>query len=204
MTLVDPTEKKNIKGPYSAMTSSTRHNLHLAHTRNSLITQLLFSDTPLNPLSVPQHLSMWNTEDVSIPDSPQDNEKDNHPGPIEQELVKMAATRGQGIEAMQSGQASIQGKHIDLSEITTLIQAAQSQLAALASRIHSPSRHTEWSLRFDPIANCFGSIQESITELESFAHASSGYDTTPSSASSSTSPDDLERFLMSTGHRAKH
>jgi len=34
MILVDPTEKKAIKGPYSAMTSSVKHNLHLAHTLN--------------------------------------------------------------------------------------------------------------------------------------------------------------------------
>ena len=63
MTLVDPSEKKNLKGPYSAMTSNTRHNLRLAHTINPLITQSFFSDTPLNPFTIPQHLSMWNTED---------------------------------------------------------------------------------------------------------------------------------------------
>ena len=34
--------------------------------------------------------------------------------------------------------------------------------------------------------------------------ASSGYDTVPSSPSSSPSPDELQQFLMSTGHRAKH
>ena len=38
MTLVDPTDKKNIKGPYSAMTSNTRHNLGLVDTLNPLIT----------------------------------------------------------------------------------------------------------------------------------------------------------------------
>ena len=48
-TLVDPTEKKNIKGPYSAMTSNTKYNLHLAHTINPLIEQSFFSTTPLNP-----------------------------------------------------------------------------------------------------------------------------------------------------------
>ena len=107
MTLVDPTEKKNLKGPYSAMTKNTRHNLRLAHTMNPLIEQSFFSTTPLNPFSVPQHLSMWNIEDVPVPDSPQDNENNNHPGPIEQELVQMATTLEQGIEAMQSSQASI-------------------------------------------------------------------------------------------------
>ena len=107
MTLVDPTEKKNIKGPYSAMTNNTRHNLRLAYTINSLIEQTFFSTISLNPLSIPQHLSMWKTEDVPIPDSSQDNENNNHPGPIEQEKVQMAATLKQGIEAMQSGQASM-------------------------------------------------------------------------------------------------
>ena len=52
MILVDPTEKKNLKGPYSAMTSNTRHNLRLAHTLNPLITQSFFSNTPLNPFWV--------------------------------------------------------------------------------------------------------------------------------------------------------
>ena len=105
---------------------------------------------------------------------------------------------------MQSGQASIQGELIDPSETTILIQAAQSQLAALASRIHSPSRHMESSLHLNAITNCFGRIHDSITKLESIALASSGYDTAPSSPSSSPSPDELEQFLMSTGHRAKH
>ena len=85
-----------------------------------------------------------------------------------------------------------------------LIQAAQLQLAALASRLHSPSRHMESSLRLNTITNCFGKIQDSITKMESIALASSGYDTAPPSPSSSPSPDELERFLMSTGPRAKH
>ena len=88
---------------------------------------------------------MWNTEDVPIPDSPQHNENNNHPSPVEQESVQLAATHEQGIEAMQSGQASIQEEPIHPSETTILIQAAQSQLAALASRIHNPSSQMESS-----------------------------------------------------------
>ena len=204
MILIDPTEKKNIKSPYSAMTSNTRHNLRLAPSINALITQSFFSDTPLNPFSVPHHLSIWNTEDVPIPESPQDNKDSHHPSPTEQELVQVATTLEQGMEAMQSGQASIQGESLDPSKSTILIQAAQSQLAALASRIHSPSRHMESSLRLNAVMNGFGRIHDSITKLESIALASSGYDTAPSSPSSSPSPDELERFLMSTGPRAKH
>ena len=204
MTLVDPNEKKNIKGAYSAMTSNTRHNLYLAHTLHPVAEQSFFSTTPLKTFFVPQHLSIWNTEDVPIPDSPQDNENNNHPGPIAQELVQMAATLEQGIEAMQSGQASIQGEPIDPSEAMILIQAAQSQLAALASRIHSPSRHMESALCHNAITNCFGRILDAITKRESIALASSGYETALSSASSRPSPDDFERFLMSTEHRAKH
>ena len=204
MPLVHPTEKKNIKGPYSAMTSNTRHNLRLAHSINPLITKSCFSDTPLKPFSVPQHLSMWNTEDVPIPDPPRDHENNNDGGPTEQELVQVATTLEQGIEATQSGQAGVQGEPIDPSETTILIQAALSQLAALASRIHSPSRYMESFLRLKAITNCFGRIHHSITKLESIALASSGYDTAPSSPSSSPSPDELERFLMSIGHRAKH
>ena len=204
MTLVDPTVKKNLKGPYTAMTSNTRHNLRLAHTINPLNTRSFFSDTPLNPFSIPQHLSMWNSEDVPIPDPLQTGEDSHHPSPTEQELVQVATTLEQAIEAMQSGQASIQGEPIDPSETTIHIQAAQSQLADLASRIHSPSRHMELSLRVNAITNCFGRIHDSITKLESIALASSGYDTARSSQSSSPSPDELERFLISTGHKAKH
>ena len=200
----DPTEKKNIQGSYSTMTSNTRHNLRLAHSINPLITQFFFSDTSLNPFSIPQHLSMWNTEDVPIPDSLQTNEDSHHPSPTEQELVQVATTLEQGIEAMQCGQASIQGEPIDPSQTTILIRAAQSQLAALASRIHSPSGHMELSLRLNAINYYFGGIHDSITKLESIALASSGYDTASSSPSSSPSPDELDRCLMSTGHGAKH
>ena len=116
----------------------------------------------------------------------------------------MATALEQGIEAMQSGQVSILGERIDPSETTIVIQVAQSQLATLVSRIHSPSRHIESSLRLNAITNCFGRIHDSITKLESIALASSGYDTTPSSPTSSRSPDVLEQFLISTGHSAKH
>ena len=93
MILVDPTKKKAIKVPYSAMTSNTIHNLHLTHTQDPTNDPFFYSITPLYPVSVPQHLSMWNTEDVPIPDSPTITQKnDNHPGPIEQELEQMAAT----------------------------------------------------------------------------------------------------------------
>ena len=44
----------------------------------------------------------------------------------------------------------------------------------------------------------------SITKLESIAPAISGYDTTHSSPPSSPAPDELERLLISTGHRAEH
>ena len=162
MTLVDPTEKKNIKGPYSVMASNTRHNIRLGHTINPLITQSFFSDTPLNPFSIPQCLSMWNTEDVPLPDPDQRDENNHHPGPIEQELVQMATTLEQGIEAMQSGQASIQGEPIDPSEIKILIQAAQSHLAAVASRMHSPSRHMKSSLRLNAITTA---LEEFMTPL---------------------------------------
>ena len=147
---------------------------------------------------------MWNTEDVPISYLLQTGEDSHQPSPTEQELVQVATTLEQGIKAMQSGQASIQEEPIDPSETTILIQAAQSQLAALVSRIHSPSIHMESSLCLNAITNCFGRIHDSITKLESIALASSGYDTAPSSPSSRTSPDELERFLMSTGHRAKH
>ena len=204
MTLVDPSEKKNIKGPYSAMTSNTRRNLHLAHTINPLIIQFFFSETPLNPFSIPQHLSIWNTEDVTNPDSLLTDQDSHNPSPTEQVLVPVAATLEQGIEAIQSGQASIQGEPIDPSETTILIQAAQSQLVAPGWRIHSPSRYMELLFRLKAITNCFGIIYDSITKLESIALASSGYDTTPSSPYSSPSSAELGRFLMSTDHTAKY
>ena len=116
---------------------------------------------------------MWNTEDVPVPDSPQDNKNNNHPGAIEQELIQMAVTLEQGIEAMQSGQAGMQEEPIDPSETTILIQVAQLQHVALASRIHRLSRYMESSLRLNAITNYFGRIHDCITKLESIALASS-------------------------------
>jgi len=147
---------------------------------------------------------MWNVEDVPIPDSPKEKENDHHQGPFEQGLHKMASTLEESIEAMQSNKASTLGQPHDPTETTILIQAAQTQLAALASRIHSPSNQMEQSLRHDAITNCFGRIHDSITKLESIALTSSEYKTTPSVTTSNPPRDDLERFLISTGHRAKH
>ena len=203
MILVDLTEKKAIEGPYSAMTSNTRHNLHLAHTQDPSSEPSFYSTTPLNPFSVPQYLSMW--KDVPIPDSPTTTqENDNHPGSIEQGLEQMAATLEEGIDAMQSNKASTQGEPHDPTDTTILIQAAQSQLAALASRLHSPANHMERNLRFNAITNCFGRIHDSITKLESIPLASTEYETTPPSAPSISPREKLDQFLMSTTHRAKH
>ena len=205
MILVDPTEKKAIKGPYYAKTSNTKHNLHLAHTQDPTSEPSFYSITPLNPFSVPQHLSMWNTEDVPIPDSPTTTqENNNHPGPSEQGLEQMAATLEQGIDAMQSNKASTQGEPQDPTATTILIQATQSQLSALASRLHGPAHHMERNLRLNAIANCFGRIDDSITKLESIALASSAYETTSPPTPSTHPRDELDQFLMSTGHRAKH
>jgi len=202
MILVDPTEMIAIKGHYSAMTSSVKHNLHLAHTLDPITEPSFFSPTPLDPFSILQHLSLWNVEDVPIPDLPKEKKNDHHPGPFEQELDKMATTLEEGIDAMQSNKASIQGQSHDPTETRILIQAAQKQLAALASGIHSPSNKIERSLRLNAITDCFGRIHDSITKLESIALASSGYKTTPSVTPSNPPRDELERFLMSTGHRA--
>jgi len=204
MILVDPTEKTAIKGLYYAMTRSVKHNLDLAHTLDPVNQSCFFSTTPLDPFSLPQHLSMWNIEHVPIPDSPKEKEKDHHPGPFEQGLHKMATTLEEAIDAMQSNKASTQGQPHDRYETTIFIQAAQTQLVALASRIHSPSNQIERSLRLNAITNCFGTIDDSITKLESIALASSGYETTPSVPPSNPPREELERFLMSTGHRAKH
>jgi len=86
MILVDPTEKQAIKGPYAAMTTSVRHNLILAHTLDPIKEPSFFSPTPLDPFSIPQHLSMWNIEDVPIPDSPKEKENDHYQGPFDQGL----------------------------------------------------------------------------------------------------------------------
>ena len=144
MIVVDPTEKKAIKGLYYTMTRNSKHNLHLAYTQDPSSEPSFYSTTPLNPFSVPQHLSMWNTEDVPIPDSPTTTqENDNHSGPIGKGLEQMASTLEQGINTMQSNKASTQGEPHDPTDTTILIQAAQSQLAALASRLHSPANYME-------------------------------------------------------------
>ena len=116
----------------------------------------------------------------------------------------MAATLEQGIDAMQSNKASTQGEPHDPTETTILILVTQSQLAALASRHHSPANHMERNLRFNAITNYFGRIHDSITKLESIALASSGYETTAPSASISPAREELDRFCMSTAQRTKH
>jgi len=204
MILVDPTEKEAIKGPYATMTSSVKHNLHLAHTLDPIKKASFFSPTPLDPISIPQHLSIWNIEDVPIPDSPKEKENDHHPGPFEQGLYKMATQLEEGINAMPSNKASPQGQRHDPTETTILIQAAQTHLTVLGSRIQSPSNQMEQSLRLNAITNCFGRIHDSIIKLELIALASSGYATTPSVTLSNPPRDELEGFLMSTEHRAKH
>jgi len=203
MILVDFTEKKDIKEPYSAMTSSVKHNLHLAHTLDPVKQPSFFFPTPLDPFSIPQHLSMWNVEDVPIPDAPKEKENDPHPGSFERGLDKRATTLEEDINAMQSNKASTQGQPHDPTETTILIQAAQTQLAALASRIHTPSNQIEQSLCLNAITNYFGRIYDSITKLESIALATSGYETRPSVTPCTPPRDELERFLLSTGHRAK-
>ena len=102
MILVDPTKKKAIKRPYSAMTSSVKHNLHLAHSLDPVKEPSFFSPTPLDPFSLPQHLSIGNVEDVPIPDSPKEKENNHRPGSFEQGLHKIAATLEEGVDAMQS------------------------------------------------------------------------------------------------------
>jgi len=174
MILVDPTEKKAIKEPYSAMTSSVKHNPYFAHTLDLITESCFFSPTPLDPFSIHQHLSMWNVEDVPIPDSPNEKENDHHPGPFKQGHYKKATTLGEGIDVMQSNQASTQGQPHDPTKTTILVQAAQTQPAALASGIHSLSNQKEQSLRLNAITKCYGRIHDSITKLESIALPSSG------------------------------
>jgi len=178
MILVDPTEKQARKELYSAMTRSVKHNLHLAHTLDPVKETSFFSPTPLDPFSIPKHLSIWNVEDVLILDSPKEKENDDHPDPLEQGLHKMANSLEKDIDAMQSYKASTQGQSHDPTETPILIQAVQTELAALASRIHSPLNQIKQSLRLNPITNCFGRIHHSSTKLESIALASSGYQTT--------------------------
>jgi len=124
MILVDSTEKKAIKGPYSAMTSSVKHNLHLPHTLDPIEEPSFFSSTPLDPFSIPQHLSMWNIEVVPLLDSPTEKENDHHQAPFEQGLHKRATTLEEGIDTLQSNKASTQGQPHDPTESMILIQAA--------------------------------------------------------------------------------
>jgi len=204
MILVHPTEKKAIKGHYSAMTSSVKHHLHFAHTLDRVKEPSFFSQTPLDPFSIPQHPSMLNIKDVPFLDLPKKKENDHPPGSFEHGLHRMPATLEEGIDAMQSNKASTQGQSQATTKSTILIQAAQSRLTGLVSRINSPSNQMQKSLPLNAITNCFGRIHDSITKLESNALASSGYQTTLSFTLSSPPRDELERFFMGTGHRAKH
>jgi len=85
-----------------------------------------------------------------------------------------------------------------------LIQVAQTQLAALVSRFHSPSNKMERSSHLNTITNCIRRIHDSNTKLELITLASSGYQTTPSVTASKPLRNELEQFLISTGHKAKH
>ena len=109
MILVEPTETKAIKGLYSTMTSSVKHKLHLAHTLDPIKQPSFISPTPLDPFSIPQHLSMCNVEHGPILDSPKEQEIDHDPGPLEPGPHKMATTLAEDIDAMQSKKGSTQG-----------------------------------------------------------------------------------------------
>jgi len=84
------------------MTGSVKHNLHLAHTTDSNKESYFFSSIPLDPFSIPQHLSMWNIEDVPIPDSPKEKQIDYHQAHFEQRLHKIATTLEESMDAMWS------------------------------------------------------------------------------------------------------
>ena len=116
----------------------------------------------------------------------------------------MATTLEEDIDAMQSNKDRTQGQHHHPTESTILIQAAETLLPALASRIHSTSNQMEQSLPLNAVTNCFGRIHYSITQLQSIALTRSGYETTPSVTTLNPPKGELERFLMSTGHNAKH
>jgi len=174
------------------MTSSVKHYLHRPYTLDPIKEPSFFSPTPLDLFSLPQHLSMWNVEDVPILDLPKEKENDHQPGPLEKVLHKMATTLEESIDAMQSNKARTQGQPLDPTEPMILIQVAQTELAALASRNHSASNQMERSLHLNSITNCFGRIPDSITKLESIALASSGYETTPSVTPSNTPREELE------------
>jgi len=180
MILLDPPEKKAIKGLHFTMTSSVKHNLHLAHTLHLVKEPSFFPLAPLDPFSISQHLSMWNIEDVPIPDAPKEKENDHHPGPFAQGLHKMAITLEKGFDTLQSNKASTQEQPHNPTKTTILIQVAQTQLAALESTIHCSSNQMEHSLRLQAITNYFGTIHDSSTKLKSIALTSSGYQTTAS------------------------
>jgi len=173
MILVDPTEKKAIKGSYSAMTERVKQNLYLAHTLDPVKEPCFFSLTPLDFFSIPQHLSMWNAEDVPIADSSKEKENHHHLGPFEHGLHKMAPTLEDGINVRQSNKATSQGQPHDSTETRILIQEAQSPLRALASRIHNHSNWMKQSLHLKVITNSFEGIHDSINKQKSMALPSS-------------------------------
>jgi len=180
MILVDLTERKAITGPYSARTSTVKPSLHLAQTLDPVKEPWFFSPSPFDPSSIPYNISLNNVEAVPIPDSHEEKVKDHHPGPFEQGLSKMETTLEEGIDAMYNKKATTQRPTHDPTEITILIQAPKTQLAELVSRIHSPSNQMERSLRLNLFPNWLVRIHDAITNVESIALTSSGYETTPS------------------------
>jgi len=135
MILIDPTEKQAIRAPCSALTSCVQHNLYLAHTLDSIKQPSFFSPPPCDSFSIPQQVFMWNIEDRPIPDSPEEKENDHHPSHFAPGLHKGETTLQEYIDTIQSNQASPQGQPKDPTETRILIQAAQTQRAALGLKI---------------------------------------------------------------------
>jgi len=84
----------------------------------------------------------------------------------------MATTFEKGIDVIRSYKSSTQGQPHEPTKTRILIQAAQTLLAALVSRIPSPLKQMKESLCLDTITNSFGRIHDSINTLESILLAS--------------------------------
>jgi len=144
--LVDPTEKKSIRSPSSAMTNTTKHYLELTDTLNPALHTTLpipFQDDP----TAPKYLSMWNSGNGTTPLFRQE-EDENRPSSFEQSLVHADTTIQQATNIIQSCEITPEASNIhdetpETAEITLPLQQAQSQLSGLASRIHSPAHHME-------------------------------------------------------------
>ena len=214
--LVDPTEKKSIKGPTSAMSSTTRHYLKLLDTHLTLpsnFSSFCFASDQVPSvkiLSIPEYLSMsTTTQDGSNYTTEKVKQEDSNNNSVTQQRMEQATQALLQATQVLEECEDIPGEDDDPTEspltARSLIQAAHEQLKRLAARLESPNIPLEHPLRPEPINELFYQLQESITMLQDLVHQNSGKYRRNNQQSTTPGPsrdvNRLDAFLKSNRHR---